>query len=1245
MNRRSRSVNTSVLAFLFNRVFSHRLKLGRLAAICAVLSLVVGGAWKTAAAQNGFTYAQRTLGSGFSNPSGVAVDASGNIFVADHDNGAVKKILAAGGYTTVNTVASGFSTPYDVVVDGSGNLFVTDSNAGGLYEFMAVNGSIPASPTKKTLGSILPHPTGLAVDGSGNVFVAVLNLNEVFEFFAVNGVVSTKYGQVGWYFAMPYGVAVDGSGNVFVANMAINTVAELLAWNPVDPENFQKTVASGFNSPYNLAIDRSGNIFVADSGNNAVKEIVAAGGYTTVKTVASGFNSPYGVAVDGSGNVFVADSGNNAVKEIMTGPVNFGSQAVGTTSTPVTMNFTIPAGAQVGSFALTTLGNKNMDFADAGSSTCTAKTYITTTNCVINVNFTPLVPGLRQGAISIFDGSGNQLASYRIYGTGLGPQVAFNAVKVAAAPTNPSLTKAMRVQADAQGNLFAAIWADPAGDPNSGSIMMFKKNGSSYNAGVAVVSGLSQPVDLALDGAGNLLVLCLADGRNDANSGAVLGIPRTVTGYSTSPVTLESGLNSPWGLAVDAKNDLFVSLYNNGQVIEYPYTGTGSNYGSPVTLASGLKFPEGLALDGSGNLFVALYRDQNKDPNSGSVVALSLSASGYGSPVTVATGLSYPSGVTVDTNDNVLVTSVMDPSQDLSSGAILEIPFTGSGFETPVTLASGMTSPEGVVLDNAGNIFFPDQGTNQFYELNRATAPSLSFASTSAGSTSLDSPQKISVMNIGNQPLNFSSVAYPTDFPEGSSGSADCIAANPLAANGACALTIDFMPTAANTFNESLVLTDNNLNGSNAKQSISLSGTGLVRTTTTLSSSLNPSVYGQTVTITATVAKASGSVTPTGTVQFSVDGNNVGSAVTLSGGTAAFSTSTLTGGTHSISAMYTPATGSGSGTSIATTLNQVVNQATPTVTWATPAAILYGTALSSTQLNATASVPGSFVYIPAAGTIQSAGNVALYVKFTPTDSIDYSAVIATVTLTVNNPAPVITSLSPAFTNAGGSAFTLTVTGSGFMPYTTIYWGSSPLVTQYVSATQLTAQVGAAYIANAGISTATVQTPTPGGGTSNLMQFEVDSTGSTTTSPTFTSNTTATVTAGSTASYPVTLPSNVKSISVTCLNLPAGATCNYNPTTKTVVISTSSTTPKGTYHITVIFTETVVGVVAGGILLPILLLPLLFIRRRLAARGVWITACLMLVLTAAAALSIGCSAGGFPDPTQMTSSGTVDITIQ
>ena len=354
----------------------------------------------------------------------------------------------------------------------------------------------------------------------------------------------------------------------------------------------------------------------------------------------------------------------------------------------------------------------------------------------------------------------------------------------------------------------------------------------------------------------------------------------------------------------------------------------------------------------------------------------------------------------------------------------------------------------------------------------------------------------------------------------------------------------------------------------------------------------------------------------------------------------------LTAGPQVLSVTFTP-TDTTDYSSATKAVQLSVNSATPTINWQSPTAIVYGTALSTTQLNATASVPGTLVYSPVAGTVLPVGSNTLSVAFTPADLNDYTIATATTTLTVNNPVPVISTISPMLTTAGTSAFALTVNGLGFGATSTIYWGTTALTTQFGSATQLTAQVPATAIASAGNTAVSVQTPTSGGGTSNALQFEVDSAG--TTPPTFTT-VTATVVAGSSAAYPVTLPSAASNVSVTCLNLPAGASCSYSSTTGAVTITTSATTPSGTYQITVVFTETLPGAAGAGILLPILLLPLFLLRRRMTKQGIWPTACFVLVVLAATGATIGCGGGGSgsgPPPAthQVTSSGVVSLTIK
>ena len=117
-------------------------------------------------------------------------------------------------------------------------------------------------------------------------------------------------------------------------------------------------------------------------------------------------------------------------------------------------------------------------------------------------------------------------------------------------------------------------------------------------------------------------------------------------------------------------------------------------------------------------------------------------------------------------------------------------------------------------------------------------------------------------------------------------------------------------------------------------------------------------------------------------------------------------------GQHDLTVTFTP-TDTTDYTTATATVSITVNQATPAITWSDPAAITYGTALSATQLNATASVAGSLVYSPAAATVLGAGQHDLTVTFTPTDATDYTTATATVSITVNQATPAITWSNPA----------------------------------------------------------------------------------------------------------------------------------------------------------------------------------------------------------------------------------------
>ena len=224
-----------------------------------------------------------------SSPSiaGIALDGNGNLFVADFHDGTVEEILAVDGSIplapTVKTLASGFGSgiqgegytgPGGIAVDAKGDIFVTDPNYNAVKEIVAVDGSIPVTPTIKTLGSGFGAPWQIAVDGGGNVFVADTGNNAIKEVLAAGGYTTVNTLGNGFYFRSPQGVAVDTKGNVFAGDTSRRC-------GPRDSRGRRqrRTISSGFFEPLNVAVDGSGNVYYAiGSATNSVQEILAVNG-------------------------------------------------------------------------------------------------------------------------------------------------------------------------------------------------------------------------------------------------------------------------------------------------------------------------------------------------------------------------------------------------------------------------------------------------------------------------------------------------------------------------------------------------------------------------------------------------------------------------------------------------------------------------------------------------------------------------------------------------------------------------------------------------------------------------------------------------------------------------------------------------------------------------------------------------------------------------------------------------------
>ena len=260
---------------------------------------------------------QLTLAGGFNSPAGVAVDGSGNVFVADQgapgSASAVKEIPAVGGYTTVKTIGSAFFAMYGVAVDANENIFVAETGRGAVNEVLAEGGYTAVN--RLDISGSRGNPWGLAVDRRGNVFVAYQGgVGEVKEI--PSGCTSARCVKIlGGGFSGPHGIAVDGRENVYVADSDGDSVKEIPPG--CNSAACVRTLGGGFSHPQGVAVDGNGGVFVTDTGNNAVKEIPSGCVFAScVRTLGSGFSAPWGIAVDRKGSVFVVDAGNHRVVEL-----------------------------------------------------------------------------------------------------------------------------------------------------------------------------------------------------------------------------------------------------------------------------------------------------------------------------------------------------------------------------------------------------------------------------------------------------------------------------------------------------------------------------------------------------------------------------------------------------------------------------------------------------------------------------------------------------------------------------------------------------------------------------------------------------------------------------------------------------------------------------------------------------------------------------------------------------------------
>ncbi len=681
-------------------------------------------------------------------PQAVVVDGSGNIYVAAAPvQGRVFKVDPSGQLTTVAgngirsfsgdggpATSASLISPIGLALDAAGNLFIADSGSNrirrvdggtGIITTVAGNGSNGFSGDGGPATSAgLSGLYGVAVDGSGNLFIADASNQRIRRVEGGTGIITTVAGNGSNGFSgdggpatsaslfNPVGVAVDGSGNLFIADVSnqrirrvdggtgiITTVAGNGS-NGFSGDGGPATSASLFN-PFGVAVDGSGNLFIADVANDDVRRVDGGTGIiTTVAGNGSGnfsfsgdggpatsadLSTPVSVAVDGSGNLLFADSGNNRIRR-----VDSNTGIIITVAGNGTLGFSGDGGAATNAslfrpISVAVDGSGNLLFADPGNNRVRRMDK--------NAGIVTTVAG---NGDSDFSGDGG-------------------------AATNASLYFPEGVVVDGSGNLFIADSNQfiRRVDAVTGIITTVAGNGTygfSGDGGVATSASIANPTGIALDGSGNLFIADNANSRIRRVDGGT-GIITTVAGNGTAGFSGDGGaatsasLDFPSGVAVDSTGNLFIADPGNFRVrrvdgstaIITTVAGNGSSRfsGDGGTATSAGMSPLGISLDGSGNLLIADVsnnRIRRMDRGTGIIATVAgngtFGFSGDGGIATSAS-LANPSAVVVDSSGSLFIADtknnrirrVSSSSVNTPAGAAVAVPLNGGA-----TIAGGAST-------------------------------------------------------------------------------------------------------------------------------------------------------------------------------------------------------------------------------------------------------------------------------------------------------------------------------------------------------------------------------------------------------------------------------------------------------------------------------------------------------------------------------------------------------------------------
>jgi hypothetical protein len=596
-----------------------------------------------------------------------------------------------------------------------------------------------------------------------------------------------------------------------------------------------------------------------------------------------------------------------------------------------------------------------------------------------------------------------------------------------------------------------------SGNPTpTGSV---KLTSGGYTSAAATLSGSSATINVPAGsltkGTDTLSVTYTPDANSSSTYNSATGTSTAVT--VTQAKTTPTVTVTPGSLSITTAQPLTVTVAVAGGTGNPTPTGsvklTSGGYTSTATaLSSGsatINVPAGSLATGSDGFTASYTPDSNSSStynNATGSNSVTVTAPAKTTPTVTVT----PSASSITTAQPLTVTVAVaggtgNPtptgSVTLASGSYTSATTTLSGGSATMTIPAGSLA---VGSDGFTASYTPDAGSSSTYNIATGYSSAVTVTQAKTTPTVTVTPSASSITTA--QPLTVTVAVSGTPTPTGSviltgggytstattlsSGSASINISAGSLATGSDTLTASYTPDSSSSS------TYNSATGTSSTVAVTQPKTTPTMTVTPSASSITTA---QPLTVTVAL---SGTPTPTGSV--TLTGGGYSSTQTLSGGSATFTIAagSLSIGGYTFTANYTPDSSSSSTYNSATGSNSVTvttpAKTTPTITWSTPAAITYGTALSATQLDATASVAGTFSYSPSLGTVLAAGSQTLTANFTPTDTTDYNNATATVTLTVNKATPTITWRTPAAITVGTALSGTQLNATANVPGTFVY---------------------------------------------------------------------------------------------------------------------------------------------------------------------------------------------------------------